>query len=373
MKIFLYIILGVLTLIIGFICYFFIFFLQVPELKISQETSEVKKIEIIDNWFTSLQEQYKFNGAVLFAKDGKALLAKGYGVTNHKRDIKLTENSSLRLGSVSKQFTAAGIMLLKEKGEINYDDLVSKYISDFPYKAVTIRNLLNHVSGVPDIYIELAESNKENIPILTNQIAVDLLIDEKRETDTKPNKKFQYSNTNYIILSRLIEVITELSFEEYLKTELFDPLGMKNTRVWNLKSEEKTFENKADDFSNIEGYPSAVEPTFLDGVAGDGAVFSSANDMLIWNDFWYQNPLIKQTNLKEAFKKPILNNGDTSNYGFGWIITENGMRHNGRWLGAKTIIIRNTEKKTCIVILDNSSNVFFDKILEQLKTIANNI
>jgi len=143
MKIVLYLILGIAALVIGFFAWFFLFFLQVPELKITQDMPDLKKVETIDNWFTTLQEQNMFNGVVLFAKEGKPLLSKGYGFTNHKKDIPLTEHSSLRLASVSKQFTAAGIMLLHEKGAIEYDDLVSKYIKAFPYKEVTIRHLLN--------------------------------------------------------------------------------------------------------------------------------------------------------------------------------------------------------------------------------------
>jgi len=367
MKIILYLFLGIAALAIGFFAWFFIFFLKVPELKITQDMPESKKIELIDKWLDTLQAQNKFNGVVLFTKDGQSLLSKGYGFTNHKKDKKLTEHSSLRLASVSKQFTAAGTMLLKEKGAIGYDDLVSKYIKGFPYEKVTIRHLLNQTSGVPDIYMELADSHKENISILTNEIAVDLIVKEKREAEYPPNEIWQYSNTNYIILARLIEIISGLSFEEYMSKELFIPLGMVNTRVWNLKSKETTFLNKADDFENFEGIASPLESTFIDGVAGDGAVFSSSQDMLIWDAFWDKNSLLSPSNLAEAFKKPTLNNGKLSDYGFGWLVTDNGMWHNGSWLGARTIIVRNTKKKTCMVLIDNSSNVFFDEIIEELK------
>jgi len=372
MKIALYLLLGVLILIIGFFAWFFIFFLKVPELKLTPELSQIQKIEAIDNWFLNLQKDNKFNGVVLYVNEGKELLAKGYGYTNHKKEFELTENSSLRLASVSKQFTAAGIMLLKENGKISYDDLVSQYINGFPYEKVSIRHLLNQVSGVPDIYMELAETEKDKIPFLTNEKAVHLINRENRKTKIRPNEEFQYSNTNYIILARIIEVISGLSFEEYMQKEIFTPLGMDNTRVWNLKSKDKTFENKADDFDNFQGNAKALKPTFLEGVAGDGAVFSSVKDMFLWDKFWYENPLIGNKNLTEAFHKPTLNNGEKSDYGFGWLITEKGMWHNGAWLGAKTIIIRNTERKNCLVILDNSSNKFFNKIIEELKTIAKN-
>lgn len=371
MKIVLYILLGTAVLVIGFFVWFFTFFLKVPELKVSPEMSQDQVVESLDSWFTHLQQENKFNGVVLYVRDGEALLSKGYGYTNYKKDAALTKHSALRLASVSKQFTAAGIMLLAEKGKISYDAPVAKYISGFPYEKVTVRHLLNQVSGIPDIYMKLAETQKGKIPFLTNEIALDLIIAEHRAAEFPPNEKFQYSNTNYIILARLIEVISGLSFEDYMQQELFTPLGMDNTRVWNLGSKEKTFENKADDFDNFQGIASELTPTFLDGVAGDGAVFSSAEDLFLWDKFWYENPLIGKENLAEAFKKPTLNDGKQSNYGFGWIITDTGMWHNGAWLGAKTIIIRNTDKKNCLVILDNSSNIAFDKILDKVWGLVN--
>jgi CubicO group peptidase (beta-lactamase class C family) len=366
MKIVLYIIFALLILLIGFFTWFFKFYHSIPGLKIDEEMSESERIETIDSWFQKLQEDDKFNGVVFFSRNGEILLSKGYGYTDYRKNKMLTNESSLRLASVSKQFTAAGILRLTEKGMLNLDDYITVYIPDLPYKKVMVRNLLNQTSGIPDIYLELAENEKENIDLLTNQLAVELIINERRKAAFKPNEKFQYSNTNYVILARIIEVVSELSFETFMKTEIFTPLGMKNTRVWNLLSEDSTFSNKANDFDNQKANAKDIKPTFIDGVAGDGAVFSSANDMLIWDGFWYGNELISEPILKEAFKKPELLDGKQSGYGFGWVITENGMWHNGAWLGSNTIIIRNIKKKTCTAIFDNSSNLFFDKILKEL-------
>ncbi len=366
MRIILYILTGLLLLVIGFFAWFFIFFLKVPPLEMSEEIDEKERTAQFDQWFEQLQKASRFNGVVAFSKEGAPLLTKGYGYTSHKKDQPLTEYSSLRLASVSKQFTAAGVMLLYEKGRLDYDDPVAQHIVGFPYPQVTIRQLLNQTSGVPDIYMDLAQKNKQDISLLTNEIAVDLLVKENREALFPPNEQFQYSNTNYILLARIIELISGLSFEDYMAKNLFEPLEMENTRVWNLKSKESTFEHKAADFENFQGKTKPIEPTFIDGVAGDGAVFSSARDMLIWDQFWYENDLISAENLKEAFIKPQLNNGKVSNYGFGWMITDYGTWHNGAWLGANTIIIRNTDKKTCLVVLDNSSNIFFDKIVKEI-------
>ncbi|WP_109300341.1 serine hydrolase [Aquimarina sp. AU474] len=367
MKIVLYILLALGILILGFFTWFFLFFNKIPDLNIPENVSEEEKIVLIDDWLEELNTKNKFNGAILIAKEGKTLLAKGYGYTNHSKNEKLTANSSFRLASVSKQFTAVGIMLLEERGQIEYDDLVSKHIDDFPYKEVTIRSLLNQVSGVPDKYLTLAEKNKEVIKILSNEKAVDLIVTNTSKKEFEPFEKYQYSNTNYILLARIIEIISGQSFEDFMDKEVFNPLGMKNTRVWNLFSTEKTFENKTNGFENFMGRFKEMKPTFIDGVAGDGGVFSSVNDFLVWDQFWYDNELIDKGNLKKAFGTPKLKSGTLSDYGFGWVIDKDVVWHNGAWLAANTVIIRNTKKKTCLVILDNSSNFFFDKITQQIE------
>ncbi|MEM7515141.1 MAG: serine hydrolase domain-containing protein [Bacteroidota bacterium] len=367
MKAVIFTLLGIAALIGSFFAWFFMGYLKVPELIIPTDASEKEKIEIVDSWFEELQEKNKFNGVVLLGKEGEALLAKGYGYADAKKEKTLTERSSLRLASVSKQFTAAGILLLQEQGKLTVDDLVADHLEGLPYETVNIRHLLNQTSGIPDVYMDLAQENEEEISLLTNEITVKILLEEDAKAVASPNEEYEYSNTNYILLARIIEVVSEKSYEVFMKEELFEPLGMANTRVWNLLSEEESFPGQAEDIRNFDGKFSKLTPSFLDGVAGDGAVFTSALDLLIWDSFWYENELISQENLHEAFKEPTLLNGETSDYGFGWMITSTGMWHNGGWLGARTYISRNTEEKTVMAILDNSSNIHLDEIISALR------
>jgi len=232
MKAVFYILLGVVIIVIGFFIWFFVFFLRVPELNIPENSSEKEKIVLIDNWLEKLNSERKFNGGILITKDGEPTLAKTYGFTNAKKTEKLNNNSSFRLASISKQFTASGIMLLKEKELVDYDDLVSKYISNFPYANVTIRNLLNQTSGIPDSYLDLAEKVKDEVGILTNEKAIKLIVANKTKANFLPNEKYEYSNTNYIILARIIELVSNQSFENFMKDNIFIPLGMNDTRVW---------------------------------------------------------------------------------------------------------------------------------------------
>ena len=367
MRIVGYIVLGIVALIVSGFVWFNYSFKGVPALTIPEGVSTDEKMKHIDEWFELLQEDQKFNGAILIAENHQPQLMKAYGFVDYKGEAKLTPQSTFRLASVSKQFTAAGIMALKEKGLLDYDQTVQTYLPDLPYSEATVRHLLNHTSGIPDTYLDLAEKHKSEIgEALSIQEAINLVAKYPTK-GIAPNEKFAYSNTNYILLAGIIETISGKSFEEYMQTEIFTPLQMKNTRVWNLLSKEKTFPNKTSSFSYMTGKAEALIPNFIDGVAGDGGIFSSVEDFLIWDKFWYSNSLISATNLEEAFKQPILNNGEVSNYGFGWVIVdEDVMIHSGSWLGARTLIVRNQKNKRCRVLLDNGLNFRLDNIAKEL-------
>ncbi|MBK8620714.1 MAG: beta-lactamase family protein [Saprospiraceae bacterium] len=367
MKIFLYILLGLIAVIGLFFVWFFLFYFKIPELNIPSGSRDDKKSEILHTWFEKLREEKKWNGGVLWAKNGKPLLLKTYGFANPESNINLTESTLFPLASLSKQFTAFGILVLHEKDSLDIDDEVAKHIKGFTYKGVTIRHLLNQTSGIPDIYMELAESLENKIPFLNNQHVVDLLIKENRKADHAPGETFVYSNTNYVLLAYIIETVSNQSFEDFMKNQVFTPLEMRHSRVWNLASKDKTFEDKAEDFEKLSSAPKILKPTFLDGVSGDGSVYCSLKDFLIWDQVWYKNPLITYKNLKLAMTSSTLSDGTKSDYGFGWVTTPEGCWHNGAWLGARTYIKRDTIEKTCLVLLDNSSNMFMEKIVDEIK------
>ncbi|TVZ56123.1 CubicO group peptidase (beta-lactamase class C family) [Lutibacter sp. Hel_I_33_5] len=367
-KIVIGVVVFVILAIAGFSYWFINYELKIDDLVISQEETTIVKVEKADEWLQKLQKDNKFNGAVLLIKNDTILLKKTYGFTDFTKSEKLTNNSSFRLASVSKQFTATGIMLLKEQGKLNFDDAIIKYLPSLTYSSVTIRNLLNHTSGVPDIYMDFPKKYKKEIgEVLTISKMVTLLAKEGKPLKNKPNEVYQYNNTGYVLLAAIIERISEKSFEDFMQVELFDKLNMKNTRVWNLVSKGSTFENKTKSFDNVMGETFDLKPGILDGIAGDGGIFSSIDDFVIWNQFWYKNDLLSEETMKEAYKMPVLNNGKESDYGFGWVITKNkAVWHNGSWLGARTLIVRNEQLKNCMVVLDNSSNVNKDNIANQL-------
>ena len=339
-----------------------------PELIIDVSSSQSEKIAVLDKWLQNLEEDRKFNGGVLIIQNGEVMLKKAYGFTDASLSQKLDSHSMFRLASLSKQFTAMGHLILKENGKIDLDDLISEYIPDIPYKDVKIRHLLTHTSGIPDNYIGLYEKKSEEIGILTNEKAVNLVIEEAAE-GKKPNEEYSYSNTGFIIAARIIELVSKQSFEEFLRDNLFRPAGMNESRVWNLLSEEKTFSNKTNSFRYRGKKAFELSPTNLDGVAGDGAVFSSLNNFVIWNQFLSGNQLVSTENLAEIYNTPTLLDGSKSTYGLGWGIGRNSMSHSGGWLGARTYINRSRDGDRCIVILDNSASKIVQDIYQKIAEI----
>ncbi len=366
MKIFLYLLAGLALIVVAIFGWAY-WYISIPDLDLPAGATETEKLEKIDAYLADLHERNQFNGDILIARAGRPLLMKAYGYTDHTATQKLTTQSAFRLASVSKQFTAAGILVLVEQGKIDLDRPVADYLTGFPYPEVRVRHLLNHTSGVPDSYMDLAEEHRSEVgDTLSIAEVVKLVVNHGPPAEAAPGDAYVYSNTNYVLLAGLVETVSGTSFENFMQAQLFTPLGMKNSRVWNLLSTDSSFPNQTGSFQKTGSKRRELAPEWIDGVAGDGAVFSSVEDFLIWDGFWRANPLLSPDLPAEAFRKPVLNDGTTSPYGFGWIITKDGMTHNGAWLGARTFIRRFTTDDSCLVLLDNSASMVMDDVAAQV-------
>ncbi|WP_302117877.1 serine hydrolase domain-containing protein [Allorhodopirellula heiligendammensis] len=342
--------------------------LQVDSIDVKPDATELDRISSIDRWLDEQHDDHNFNGVVLIVRDGDVLLSKTCGFVDHTATTELDSHTALRLASVSKQFTAAGILRLAEMELLQLDDPVAKHLPGFAIEKVTIRHLLNQTSGIPGQYMSLAEKHRETFgDTLTISNVVDL-VSMHTKPERSPNAAMEYSNTNYVLLAGVIEAASGVSYEEFMSEELFHPLGMHDSRVWNLMSDSRSA-NQAGDFDQLDDERTPVDTTWLDGVAGDGAVFCSLNDFVIWNEFWYGSPLLSDALLQQAFDRPRLSDGSRSEYGFGWMIERNRHWHNGAWLGANTYIVRYSDSRCCLVVLDNSSNLRLDAIASELEAV----
>lgn len=320
------------------------------------------KSDEIKEYFSNLYSKGGFNGNVLVASHGKVIFEGCFGFADYKSKTELTPETSFQLASVAKQFTATAILILKDKGMLKLDDPVEKYITSFPYKGITIRLLLEHRSGLPN-YIYFCDKyvHDKETPISNNYV-ISLFSMFKPNPYYEPDHKFNYSNTGYILLASIVEKVSKMSFGDFLKKEIFDPLGMANTFISN---DNKTL--KPNMATGYKGGWRVAQKTFLDGVVGDKGLYSSVLDLYKWDKALYTDKIVSRQTLQEAFMpngKPL---SSKKNYGFGWRMDKlpdstRIIYHTGWWEGFQTLLVRVMKDTSTIVVLKNRKSGHIDRL-----------
>lgn len=324
------------------------------------------KIKQIDSLFASLSTNKKFNGNVLLAEKGNIVYQKSFGLRDETRKLPLDANTVFELASVSKQFTAMGIVLLQEKGKLQYDDKLEKYLPELSfYKGVTIRHLLNHIGGLPD-YMELIKQKGDTTKIWTNKDMIALFAKEKPLAVFSPGSKFEYSNTGYALLASVIEKASGKTYADFLQQQIFKPLKMNNSFVYNRRLSPKNTANYAYGYvydpSHKKQLPDDLAEYhmvwWLDGIVGDGTVNASAPDLLAWDRALYSDKLVSKKSMELILTPTVLPNDEKTKYGFGWIVDSKAdygkmAVHTGGWFGYVTFIERDLDNDKTIIILQN--------------------
>jgi CubicO group peptidase (beta-lactamase class C family) len=333
--------------------------------------------ERIDSIFAA---QKDFSGVVLIAENGKTIYHKAFGYREFENQIPLQTSDIFELASVSKQFTAMIIMMLKEKGMLTYDDSVSKYL-EIPYKGITIRNLLTHTSGLPD-YQDIMDKYWDKTKVAGNPDCIEYLNKYAPPKHFEPGEKYEYSNTGYMLLASIAEKASGKDFIELCRRWIFRKLKMKSTDIRKLEEKKATknfaighvYVEERNKFVRADSFPSSNYTIWLGNRKGPGRISSTATDLLKWDKALYTEKLIKQATLQDAFTPMKLNDGSFSNYGFGWELRTDPLfgqivQHNGDNPGYKTQIIRYIDKKKTIILLNNNAYSNFTLLLMQLEEI----
>src|SRR5438034_2891968 len=321
----------------------------------------------IDQMLSLFNQYGQFNGAALVADNGKVIYKMGFGLANMEWNIPNTPETKFRLGSITKQFTATLILQLVEQGKIKLDGKLIDYLPDYRKDTgakVTIHNLLSHTSGIPS-YTSLPGFFQN---VSRNPFKVDDFIKQYASGDLEfePGSKFVYDNSGYFLLGAIIEKVTGKPYEQVLKENIFDPVGMKNSGYdhWGM-----IINQRATGYSRTpRGYQTAPYLDMSIPYAA-GSLYSTVEDLYLWDQALYGDKILSAKS-KELMFKPNLNN-----YGYGFVMTQSMLgpaklavpviQHNGGINGFSTVIVRMTGDKRLIVLLDNAED---GQYLDQMVT-----
>jgi CubicO group peptidase (beta-lactamase class C family) len=332
--------------------------------------------------------------AAILIRDGRVTWQTAFGLADLNTHGSITPDTQFELASVTKQFTAMAIMILSDQGKIGFDDTLDKYCPEFPPYArmIHIRDLLHHVSGLPD-YEELMVGtigdnffrSSKGPPAGHEFTSAEVLKTLSRQPKLKfvPGSRFEYSNSGYEVLGQIVERVSGKRYAEFLKEKIFDPLGMRNTLV--LDERKHAGSRLALSYRKHNGRWEDITYSPENYEYGDGGVESTVNDLVKWDQALASGRLIRRATLDLAFTPGRTSNGKViethyfeypSAYGFGWFVSSsNGatvLEHGGSWAGYRAHIVRVPSRQMTAIILTNSSNEDVARIAHKMIEIASN-
>ena len=301
-----------------------------------------------EEYMNALSNQKRFIGSVLVARDGKIVFSKGYGMANVELDVPNAPETRFRLGSITKQFTAAAILLLQERGKLNVTDPICKYFDPCPsaWSEVTIHHLLSHTGGVPNFTSFPDYMPKMMLPVTTTEMIARF---KDKPLDFKPGEKWNYSNSGYFLLGAIIEKAAGESYESFLQKNIFDPLKLTGTGYDHF---DVILKHRATGYSMSKG--KMVNSAFLDMTQpySAGSLYSTVEDLFRWNEALFGGKVLS-TKSFEMMTTPVKNN-----YAYGLGVETKFNRkmitHGGGINGFATFIARFPDEKVTIVVLRNA-------------------
>lgn len=325
-----------------------------------------------DQYLGAEHKVANFNGSVLVAKHGAVIYQKALGYRDPDYKQLLNPQSVFELASISKQFTATGILQLKEAGKLKLSDTLRQYFPELPYNGITIEMLLTHNSGLP-AYEDEMEKSWDRHKIAFNQDMISFLAAQKPPLHFKPGTKFEYSNTGYAILASILEKVSGQTYADYLAQHIFTPLKMTSSRVYNTRrSVHDTIANYAYGFAfDKESGKNLMADSikandfvyYLDGIVGDGTVNANTGDLLKWQNALNNHTLLNAAD-QEAMLSPhsLMDTAAKTSYGYGVMLGHDKtvgdfITHSGGWPGyVNNLAYFKTDDLTIVVLSNNESN-----------------
>lgn len=340
-----------------------------PELNVDSlfvdlgKANVAKRTAMVEKAFRDMRKEQGLNGTVLYAEGGQVLYRGAFGWRNLiKANDSIRIDDQFQLASVSKMFTAEAVMLLYSQGKLDYDDDLTKYIPEFPYKGITIRNLLNHRSGLSR-YETLADEQwpDRGVPV-TNDDVIKLFAQYKPDPYNQPDVTFHYTNVNYVLLASVVERVSGQYFEDFMRDQVFAPLGMERSYIYSLRGVERLHtyvDTEVQGHDLLSRGARRAQDDYLNGVVGDKVMFSTVDDLYRFSQAIDCQLFLPDSIQQEAFKPGSAYWKKGENYGFGWRMSEKHpgvVYHFGWWKGYRSFFIRDVEKGRVLIVLTNTNS-----------------
>ncbi|MDA2938992.1 beta-lactamase family protein, partial [Acidobacteria bacterium AH-259-A15] len=314
----------------------------------------------LNKYLADLHQEGQFSGSVIVTKNDEVLHSKSYGLADVEHGVANTPQTRFRIGSITKQFTAMGIMILQERGRLSVTDTLGKHLTDIPsaWEGLTIHQLLTHTSGIMHSWA---------LPGFRDTMMVPASIDEvlERYHDQPllftPGEDFQYSGVGYFLLAKLIEVISGKPYGMFLQEAVFAPLGMHDTGT---DQPEVVLERRARGYVFEDGTLRNAPTLYIPILTGGGNLYSTVEDLARWDRALREKRLISPAGYKALYQP------DLENYAYGWRVSEQDGRrvlgHGGGVPGFTSFILRVPDEELCVVVLTNSRRVQVRNIADRL-------
>jgi len=318
-------------------------------------------IKKLNSYFEQCHLAEQCNGSFIVAEKGKILYHQALGFANHEDDQQLSITDQFDIGSISKQFTAIAVIILEEQGKLDLDIDIRQYLPELPYQGMTIRHLLTHTSGAPDVMAYLTglyRAGKVKAAI-TNDTVIAALAKEKIPVLALPGHEWKYSNTGYVLLASIVAKVSKQPFSEFLEDHIFTPLSM-NDSVIRSSAKAGELNNRIYGFlTNIDGSRKAYDQIPFFDLTGLGGIYSTTGDLYKWDIALQQSKLISNENWVQATTPVTLINGKSHPYGFGLdldpiISGRERIGHGGHWRGFKAQYAHLPKNEQTIILLTNS-------------------
>ena len=304
-----------------------------------------------------LMQNYDGNvpgASLLVLKDGKPLIRRGYGLANLEQHEQVSPATNYRLASVSKQFTAAAILLLVEDGKLKLDDSIRHWLSSLPATTdkVTLHQLLSHTGGLIDYEDLMPASTTEQL----NDNDVLRMLSATPKSYFAPGTAYRYSNSGYVLLGLVVEQASGQSLPAFLQQRIFQPLHMDHTLLYVRGGPEVS--HRAYGYSEENGAWKRTDQDLTSATRGDGGIYSSIDDLAKWDAALYDDRLLGDASRKLAFgpHAKVVGEPYQASYGFGWRITGDTLWHSGESIGFRNVIVRWPKQHLTVMLLSNRND-----------------